>query len=284
MKKIIVSGARGFVGKHLTARLLKNKNIKLFKMDRRHGNVKNKHTWNALSSANVLVHLAGMSFPPNTWANPEKCIQSNVLGTLMALEYCKTHKTKMIFVSSYMYGNPDKLPTNEKAKIKINNPLALSKSLCEEVCKFYAKSYGLKVIILRPSNIYGPGQKNFWLIPDIINKFKMKKIVVNNLNVKRDLIYISDFVEAIIKSISLKSNFQIFNIGSGRSYSIKEIIEILKKLHKKDLSLINKNTSSKNQIMNTKLDINKAKKTLKWMPRWSLKKGLAYTVKKNRIK
>ena len=284
MKKIIVSGAQGFVGKHLTARLLKNKNIKLIKMDRKLGNVKNKYTWNKLASANVLVHLAGMSFLPDTWASPEKCIQSNVLGTIMALEYCKTHKTKMIFVSSYMYGNPDKLPTNEKAKMKINNPLALSKSLGEEACKFYAKSYGLKVIILRPSNIYGPGQKNSFLIPDMINKFKMKKIVVNNLNIKRDLIYISDFVEAIIKSISLKNNFQIFNIGSGKSYSIKEIIEILKELNKKDFSLINKNISSKNQIINTQLDINKAKKILGWMPRWSLKKGLAYIVKKNRIK
>ena len=284
MKKIIVSGARGFVGKHLTTRLLKNKNIKLIKMDRKLGNVKNKYTWNKLASANVLVHLAGMSFLPDTWASPEKCIQSNVLGTIMALEYCKAHKTKMIFVSSYMYGNPDKLPTNEKAKMKINNPLALSKSLGEEACKFYAKSYGLKVIILRPSNIYGPGQKNSFLIPDMINKFKMKKIVVNNLNIKRDLIYISDFVEAIIKSISLKNNFQIFNIGSGKSYSIKEIIEILKELNKKDFSLINKNISSKNQIINTQLDINKAKKILGWMPRWSLKKGLAYIVKKNRIK
>ena len=251
MKKIIVSGARGFVGKHLTTRLLKNKNIKLIKMDRKLGNVKNKYTWNKLASANVLVHLAGMSFLPDTWASPEKCIQSNVLGTIMALEYCKAHKTQMIFVSSYMYGNPDKLPTNEKAKMKINNPLALSKSLGEEACKFYAKSYGLKVIILRPSNIYGPGQKNSFLIPDMINKFKMKKIVVNNLNIKRDLIYISDFVEAIIKSISLKNNFQIFNIGSGKSYSIKEIIEILKELNKKDFSLINKNISSKNQIINT---------------------------------
>ena len=91
-----------------------------------------------------------------------------------------------------------------------------------------AAKYGLEYLILRPSNIYGPGQKDFWLIPQIIQKFKSKKIVINNINVKRDLIYIDDFVQAIIKSIPLKKDFQIFNVGSGKSNSINEIVKILK--------------------------------------------------------
>jgi len=280
MRKIIVSGSEGFVGKHLISRLSKNKKIKLIKMNRKFGDIKKIYTWRKLISADVLIHLAGESFPPKTWKNPNECIRSNVLGTVMALDYCRDNNTKMIFISSYMYGNTNKFPTNEKAKIKINNPLALSKAMAEEFCKFYAKNYKTKIVILRPSNIYGPGQKDFWLIPQIIQKFKSKKIVINNINVKRDLIYIDDFIEAIIKSISLQKDFQIFNIGSGKSYSINQIVKTLKNFFGENFYVLNKNINRKNEILQTKLDIGKAKRILKWKPRWDLKKGLEYTIKK----
>ena len=280
MRKIIVSGSEGFVGKHLISRLSKNKKIKLIKMNRKFGDVKKKYTWRKLISADVLIHLAGQSFVPKAWENPNESIRSNVLGTVMALDYCRANNTKMIFISSYLYGNTNKFPTNEKAKIKINNPLALSKAMAEEFCKFYAINYKTKIVILRPSNIYGPGQKDFWLIPQIIQKFKSKKIKINNINIKRDLIYIEDFIEAIIKSISLKKDFQIFNIGSGKSYSINEIVKTLKNFFGENFQILNKNINRKNEILKTKLDIGKAKKILKWKPRWDLKKGLELTIKK----
>ena len=280
MKKIIISGSEGFVGKHLIYRFSKNKKIRLIKMNRKFGDIKKKYTWRKLVSADVLIHLAGQSFVPKTWENPNESIRSNVLGTVRALDYCRMNNTKMIFISSYMYGNTNKFPTNEKSKIKINNPLALSKAMAEEFCKFYAINYKTKIVILRPSNIYGPGQKDFWLIPQIIQKFKSKKIVINNINVKRDLIYIEDFIEAIIKSISLKKNFQIFNIGSGKSYSINEIIKTLKNFFGENFQVLNKNINRKNEILKTQLDIGKARKILKWKPRWDLKKGLEHTIKK----
>ena len=92
-------------------------------------------------------------------------------------------------MSSYLYGNPDKLPTNESAKIKIENPYSLTKKIAEEFCQFYSRKYGLKVVILRPSNVYGPGQKNFFLIPDIINKFK-SFIFIHSHNELRPTIWI----------------------------------------------------------------------------------------------
>lgn len=280
MKKIIISGSEGFVGKHLIYRFSKNKKIRLIKMNRKFGDIKKKYTWRKLVSADVLIHLAGQSFVPKTWENPNESIRSNVLGTVRALDYCRMNNTKMIFISSYMYGNTNKFPTNEKSKIKINNPLALSKAMAEEFCKFYAKNYKIKTIILRPSNIYGPGQKDFFLIPQIIKKFKSKKIVINNINIKRDLIYVDDFIEAIVKSVSLQKDFEIFNIGSGKSYSINEIVKILKNYFGKNFYILNKNINRKNEILQTKLDIGKAKRILKWKPRWNLKKGLKYTVRK----
>ena len=179
-----------------------------------------------------------------------------------------------------MYGKADKLPTSENAKIKINNPLALSKAMAEEICKFYSKNYGVKTIIIRPSNIYGPDQSSFWLMPQILKKFKSKKILMNNLNIKRDLIYIVDFIKAVTKAIYVNKKFEIINIGSGRSYSIIEIIKTIQRISKKNITIKSKNIRRKNEILQTKLDITKAKKILKWKPLWNLEKSLKYLILK----
>ena len=280
MFNVIVSGSDGFIAKHLISKLSKRKKVKIIKMGKNFGDISNKNTWSKLPAANTLIHLAGQTFVPKSWSKPGEFFRSNVLGTIMALEYCRTHNVKLIFISSYLYGNADKFPTNEKAKIKINNPLALTKMTAEEICKFYSKHYGLKIIILRPSNIYGPNQKDFWLIPEILNKFKKKTIIVNNFNIKRDLIYVVDLVEAIIKSIYLKNNFEIFNIGSGKNYSIRSIIHVIQKIYHTKISVKNRNIVRRKEILQTKLDIKKAKKILKWKPIWSLEEGLRYTIKK----
>ena len=202
---------------------------------------------------------------------------------MRALEYCRINKSKIIFLSSYLYGNVDKLPSNEKAKIKLENPYSLTKKTAEDICRFYSKKYGLKIVILRPSNAYGPNQKDFFLIPDIINKLKRKKIIVNNIHIKRDLIYVSDLVDAIIKSISLKSKFEILNVGSGKSYGIRKIINILQKISGVYSPIKNKGLYKSNEIFSTRLNINRAKKILKWKPSYSLEKGLRNTIYKRSL-
>jgi len=280
MIKILVSGSDSFVGRHLIARLSKKRKIKLIKMNRKSGDVINKKTWDNQVATNVLIYLAGKTYVPESWEKPEEFIETNIMGVTRALEYCKKNKTKMIYISSYMYGKADKLPTSENAKIKINNPLALSKATAEEICKFYSKNYGVKTIIIRPSNIYGPDQSSFWLIPQILKKFKSKKILMNNLNIKRDLIYIVDFIKAVTKAIYVNKKFEIINIGSGRSYSIIEIIKTIQRISKKNITIKSKNIRRKNEILQTKLDITKAKKILKWKPLWNLEKSLKYLILK----
>ena len=278
MSSIVISGSNGFLGKHLVSKLSDHKKYKIIKMDRKFGDIACKKTWKKLPKAKILIHLAAKTFVPDSWTNPKEFFKTNILGTMMALEYCRINKSKLIFLSSYLYGNPDKLPTNESAKIKIENPYSLTKKTAEEFCQFYSRKYGLKVVILRPSNVYGPGQKNFFLIPDIINKLKRKKITMNNIYIKRDLIYVSDLVEAIIKSFLLKSKFEILNIGSGKSYEIKKVINILQKINKTHFRVKNKGINKLNEILTTRLDIKKAKNILKWKPLHSLEAGLRNTI------
>ena len=117
--------------------------------------------------------------------------------------------------------------------------------------------------------------KKIWLIPELIRKVKYNKnIKVNNTVIKRDLIYVDDLNKAIIKSIFLKKKFKILNIGSGKSFTIKYIIETLQKLLKKRVILKDRKILRKNEILETKYDISKAKRILNWRPIFNLNKGL----------
>jgi len=282
MISVVISGSGGFIGKHLISKLSKQK-IKIIKMNKIFGDISKKKTWEKLPAANVLVHLAAKTFVPESWKKPKEFFNTNVTGTKMALEYCRKYNTKIIFISSYMYGNAKKIPTSEKNKIIANNPLAKTKKKAEELCQTYAKRYGIKTIILRPSNVYGPNQKSCWLIPEIIKKIKKKTISVNNLNVKRDMIFVDDLVSAIIKCIFLNKKFDIINVGSGNSYSIASIFKTLQKVSNKKIFIKSRNLTRKNEIMKTQLNIEKAKKLLKWKPLWSLERGLKFMIKEKKI-
>ena len=109
-----------------------------------------------------------------------------------------------------------------------------------------------------------------------------KKIHLKNLNFSRDFIYIDDVITSILKAAKIKKN-QIINIGSGRSYKILEIINIINQISKKRVKFFNQNVKLRGEVKNTCANIQKAKKILKWKPKTNIKKGLKkvyYTLKK----
>ncbi len=281
MSKILLTGSTGFVGKNLIPKLI-NLGYDVIQLSSKDGDIAKEETWINLPRTEIVIHLASKTSVPESWAKSHDYINCNLMGTVNALNYCKQHNSKLIFISSYLYGNPDQLPINENASLKPTNPYALSKLLSEQVCEYYSKSENIKIVILRPFNIFGPGQSDNYLIQFIISQLETSNITkVKDLIPKRDYIYIDDFTDAIVKSLTLNSNFNVFNIGSGQSYSVKEVIDIIQNLLNTDASVESENERRKNEIMDTIADISLANKTLNWSPKISFIEGIQNILNKH---
>ena len=119
-----------------------------------------------------MFHLSSRTFVPDYDRNPRDCYNSNILRTINVLELCRKDQAKIFYVSSYVYGKPKTLPIDEKHRVRAFNPYAQGKLISENLCQGYNRDFGVKVIILRPFNVYGILQKAEFLIPSIIKQIK----------------------------------------------------------------------------------------------------------------
>jgi nucleoside-diphosphate-sugar epimerase len=276
---ILITGTTGFIGKHLVKKIpdynmAVDQNGKKIDLRIREEVLKIKR-------ADIVIHLAG-KIPSEKNYSKNIFFEHNFLGTLNVLEYCIKKKVKkIIFVSSYVYGNSGKNPITEKHKIKPHNTYTKSKVLSEELCKIYAKKYKIEIIILRPFNIFGNLQKDNSLISNIIKSIKNDNhITIINKNDKRDYLFIDDLINAIVKLIDYKCKFEIFNVGSGKSYSFENVVQLFENKNKKKIKRKYK-ISKKNSIPKIQADISKIKKEIKWIPRYTLEEGIEKIISKN---
>ena len=276
---ILVTGATGFIGKHLIKKI-HNYNIAVDK-NGKNVDLRIRKDVLKMKRADIVIHLAA-KIPAKKNYSKNIFFEHNILGTLNILEYCVQKKIKkIIFVSSYVYGKPKNNPINEKYEIKPHNTYAKSKVLSEELCKIYAEKYKIQIIILRPFNIFGDLQKDNSLISNIIKSIKNNNnITIINKNNKRDYLFIDDLIDAIIKLIDYKCKFEIFNIGSGTSYSLENIVNLFENKSKKKIKRKYK-ISKENNIPKIQADITKIKKEIKWNPKYTLVEGIEKIIVKN---
>jgi len=277
MGKILVTGSSGFIGKKIVKRLDKLGVITDSNNSERI-DLQNKEQVMKLDSADMVIHLGGKT--PQNELKWSEYFDNNVIGTLNVLEYCIQKKVKkMIYVSSYVYGNPKYCPIDENHPINPHNAYTESKYLGERLCEFYCNRSDLNLIILRPFNIFGESMRDGFLITNLINSVKTgKKATIINKNSKRDFLYVDDFVDLIVKLINYDFKFEVFNVGAGISYSFEEII---KKIERITSQKINVDYKENKEIFIDDItsDISKIKNKINWQPKIEFDEGLEKMLK-----
>ena len=271
MIKILVTGHKGFIGSHLI-NSLKNCEIVTDSINGKRVNLQNLEEVMKIESVDTVIHLASKTKKGLNW---NEYYENNVKGTLNILKYCvKNNIKKIIFVSSYVYGQPKYYPIDEQHPVSPHNLYTKSKFLAEELCRSYSEKFNLNIIILRPFNIFGKSVGTDYLISNLIESIDTKKIItITNKNSKRDFLHVDDFINIIIKIKDYDCKFEIFNVGSGVSYSFNEIIKIIEDITSKKLNLKYEN-NEKIFIQDIIADISKIKKIIKWSPKLSLQKNI----------
>ena len=282
MKKILITGSSGFIGKNLIDSLLSE--YKIIGLIKKKGKSKIKHITKDISEVTskdfknifCVIHLAAITDPKICKDFPNQCIATNVLGTQKILEASRKNNCKVIYAStSHVYGIPKKIPISETASVSPTSIYAGSKLAGEILCESYHKQFDMDISIVRIFSVYGPKSNNHCVLPSIVKQMKNSNVIkLGNINSKRDFIFISDIVDAfkiILKNID---GFNIYNVGTEKSYSIKEICKKFEKLYGE--KIIIKNNLEQNRKIDAKniiCDATKLKK-LGWKSKISLDEGL----------
>ena len=283
MKKILVTGSDGFIGRVLIKRL-SGMGFAITGFDLANGDIAEEGTLTHLEKENIsyVFHLAGKTFVPESWSHPFGFYRTNVMGTANVLEFCRKTGAGLTYVSSYLYGKPRYLPIDENHPVKAYNPYSHSKLVAEELCRYYIDQFNTGISILRPFNAYGPGQSGQFLIPELIRKMldpEIAFIEVMDLRPKRDFIFIDDLVEALF--LSMDGPRGIYNVGSGSSVSVEEILQEIRAITGKNKPVRNKGLERPNEIFDLYADISRISRELNWKPRTGIREGMTKCIRGN---
>jgi nucleoside-diphosphate-sugar epimerase len=274
---ILVTGATGFLGRHLV-RALESEGFKVRGHSSCDGDV--SHCALPFEGVTRVFHLAAKSYVPESWQNPAAFYQTNVMGTINVLEHCRRSHAALTLISSYVYGQPQRLPIAEDHPLSAANPYAHSKILSEETARFYEQRFGLDLLIVRPFNIYGPGQTGPFLIPSLVRQVldpSSEAVRLQDLRPKRDYIYVDDAVAFLLASLRQPVH-GAFNLGSGSSASVAEVVSLVNEAAGLSKPTISADVQRPGEIMDVVADTSRAQGELGWRPATSLKDGIAAVV------
>jgi len=307
-KKVLVTGAGGFIGSHLTERLVElgarvrtlvhyNARNDWGLLEKIHSNIQNEievlpgdiqdpfGMRRAIADCEVVFHLAALIAIPYSYRSPATYVDTNVKGTLNVMEACRSEAvSKIVHTStSETYGTAQYTPIDEKHPLQGQSPYSASKIGADKIAESYWLAYGLPVATIRPFNTYGPRQSARAVIPTIISQALTKdEIELGSLTPVRDLNFVKDTVNGFIKiAESEKSVGEVINVGFGQGITIGELAQKIAGLLNKPIQI--KTTQerirpAKSEVMKLICDNRKAQELVQWQPNYTLDQGLTETI------
>jgi NAD dependent epimerase/dehydratase len=308
-KKILVTGADGFIGSHLVEILvgmgcqvkafvyynsfntwgwLDNlSKVSLNSIEVFVGDVRDSDRVNqAVLGCDVVFHLAALIAIPYSYHSPRSYVDTNITGTLNILQAARTFNIEKVLVTSTseVYGTAQYTPIDEAHPLQGQSPYSASKIAADKIAESFHRSFDLPVVTVRPFNTYGPRQSARAVIPSIISQLLAgkKEICLGDMTPTRDFNYVLDTVNGFIKLAEAESTIgRVLNIATGKEYSVEEIAEIL-------ISAINPNAKvitdpprlrPQNSEVYQLLGDNKLIRSLtSWEPKFDIKAGLKETI------
>jgi GDP-4-dehydro-6-deoxy-D-mannose reductase len=277
MNKILITGAQGFLGSVLRQRCTLAGNAVLG-LGAEEGDIADSSTCRRYNEEAVshVFHLAAKTFVPDSWTKPMDFYRTNVMGTENVLEFCRRKNVPLTYVSAFVYGNPSSLPIAEEHPVVPNNPYAHSKYLAEQLCEFYSAHYQVKITVIRPFNIYGAGQAGRFLIPHVVRQVLHEDVIkVKDLRPKRDYVYVDDVADALMLTLGPSAAYSVYNIASGGSLSVQEIIDIVQQAANTNKPVEEEAVVRPNELFDVFADITRARQGLNWRPKHTFREGIA---------
>lgn len=305
--KILVTGADGFIGSHLTERLIQDgakvKALAYYnsfnywgwlediqdseKIEVLTGDIRDAHYCNEITKdVNIIFHLAALIAIPYSYQAPESYVDTNVKGTLNICQAAKENGCRVIHTStSEVYGTAKYVPIDENHPLQPQSPYSATKIAADSIALSFYNAFDLPLTIVRPFNTYGPRQSARAVIPSIISQVlttKDKTIRLGLLSPIRDLNFVIDTVDGFIKTAERDDiKGEVINIGSGQGISIGDLAKKIIQIVNKDIKIISESKRyrpEKSEVMELVCNNEKAKSLLSWVPKISLDDGLAQTV------
>ncbi len=308
-KKVLVTGAGGFIGSHLTERLFElgakirafvrytsradEGFIKYFSDDLRkhidivYGDIRELETVvKAVDGIDVIFNLAALVGIPYSYIHPQEVIEANTIGTLNVLMAARdVGVEKLVQTStSEVYGTARYVPINEDHPKQPQSPYSASKIAADAIALSFYHSLDLPVAVIRPFNTYGPRQSDRAVIPSIISQVLTKdKLTLGNTTPTRDFTFVTDTAEGFIKVAgSEKSVGMEINIGSGQEISIEDLTRKIISLVGRDIVIEHDKERvrpARSEVERLCADNTSARNVLGWSPKVSLTHGLEETIK-----
>lgn len=306
-KKVLVTGAGGFIGSHLCEKLVEQGyKVKAFlrynsrnfwgwlesspyksKIEIFSGDIRNYDNVSAaFKEVKIVFNLAALIGIPYSYSSPDGYVDTNIKGTLNMLQSAKDRGIKkFVHIStSEVYGTAKFIPMSEAHPLNPQSPYAATKAAADFLALSFYRSFGLPVTVVRPFNTYGPRQSARAVIPTIIAQLVSgrRTIRLGSLSPRRDLTYVQDTAEGMIRAAQTQqSTGEVINLGSNFEISVQALVKIISGIigvRAKIECDKDRFRPDKSEVQRLCADITKARKLLRWAPRYSLEKGLTKTV------